>query len=168
MWYIRAHLEMVYFLSPYLRELSANSAHFLSTATPVVNTTCLSGNYYTIQSGDTCTSISESQSVGTRDLISVNGLDSACITIQGGQKLCLPETCSTYLVQPGDTCPGILSGLSGVSWAQFYAWNPTLNAYCTNLIAGSYICVSNPGGAYTYTMPSVTVSGPTAVITTTA
>ena len=114
---------------------------YSSTPTPPANTTCLSGKTYTIQPGDTCTAISKSQNVGTRDLISLNGLDSACTTIQGGQVLCLPQTCSTYLVQPGDTCQGILSGLDGVAWAQFYAWNPTLNPYCTNLISGSYICV---------------------------
>jgi hypothetical protein len=98
----------------------------------------------------------------------------------------LPASCQTYLVQSGDTCISILSGLTGVSFAQFYSWNPTINPYCTNLIAGTYICVryevnsvpwvggvfisslSPPGGAYTYTIPSVTVTPKGSPITTTA
>ena len=155
------------------------------TATPPASTVCLSNKTYTVQPGDTCASISKSQNVGTKDLISLNGLDLSCTKIRGGQSLCLPATCQTYLVQPGDTCNSLLDGLSGVSFAQFYAWNPTINTYCINLIAGTYICVryetislryigkmlmslcSPPGGAYTYTMPSVTVAPTRAAITTT-
>ncbi|KAI0296451.1 hypothetical protein BC826DRAFT_1005164 [Russula brevipes] len=144
------------------------TAYINVTTTPPASTVCLSGKTYTVQPGDTCASISRSQNVGTKDLISLNGLDSSCITIQGGQSLCLPASCQTYLVQSGDTCISILSGLTGVSFAQFYSWNPTINPYCTNLIAGTYICVSPPGGAYTYTIPSVTVTPKGSAITTTA
>ncbi|KAG8686179.1 hypothetical protein FRC08_012704 [Ceratobasidium sp. 394] len=41
-----------------------------------------------------------------------------------------------------------------MTYAQLLSWNPTLDSYCSNLIAGINICVRTPGGAFTPTSAS--------------
>jgi len=50
-----------------------------------------------------------------------------------------------------------IANSTGISFQQLVAWNPALNNYCTNLIAGQNICVSTPGGAVNLT----TIAGAT-------
>jgi len=78
-------------------------------------------------------------------LITLNNILPDCTNLQIGQVLCLPETCTTYSVQSGDSCFAIAAS-QGVTFTQILSYNPALNPTCTNLIAGSNICVSVPGG----------------------
>jgi LysM repeat protein len=66
------------------------------------------------------------------------------------QSICLPPTCTTYTVQSGDTCESIANATT-TTFQQLVAWNPFLDSYCTNLLAGQNICASPPGGAPTLT-----------------
>jgi LysM repeat protein len=69
---------------------------------------------------------------------------------------CLPQTCSTYQVQTNDTCWSIASAQS-IGVYQLQSWNPALNPGCTNLIEGTTICISPPGGTWNgTTIPGAT------------
>ncbi|CCO32813.1 hypothetical protein BN14_06876 [Rhizoctonia solani AG-1 IB] len=128
---------------------------------------CISGKTYTVKSGDTCQAIAAAQSVGTNDLISINSILPGCTSIWVGQVLCLPQTCQTYTVKSGDTCTTIVNARAAdMTYAQLLNWNPTIDAWCSNLIAGNNICVSAPGG---YFSPSPVASAiPTGTLITTA
>ncbi|CAE6451743.1 unnamed protein product [Rhizoctonia solani] len=130
--------------------------------------TCLSGKTYTVKSGDTCQAIAASQNVGTADLISINSILPGCTSIWVGQELCLPEACQTYTVQSGDTCESIVIAQGAdVTYAQLLNWNPSINSYCSNLIAGTNICVRTPGGAFAPSSVAATAI-PTGTLITTA
>jgi len=60
-------------------------------------------------------------------------------------------------VESGDTCNTIANSTS-TSFQQLVAWNPSLGTYCTNLLSGTNICVSPPGGVQNLT----TIAGATA------
>ncbi|KAK0630489.1 LysM domain protein [Bombardia bombarda] len=109
------------------------------------STTCWSGNTYTVVSGDTCGGIAVSKGVATGSLVTLNNILPACTNLQIGQVLCLPETCTVYVVRSGDTCFSIAKA-RGITFTQILSFNPSINPTCTNLIAGTNICVSNPGG----------------------
>ncbi|CAE6410167.1 unnamed protein product [Rhizoctonia solani] len=130
--------------------------------------TCQSGKTYTIKSGDTCQAIAESQNVGTNDLVSINSILPGCTSIQVGQVLCLPSACQTYKVKSGDTCQSIIAAQGAeVTLAQLLNWNPSLDPYCSNLVAGVNICVRTPGGAYS-PVSSAASGIPTGTLITTA
>lgn len=93
-----------------------------SAAQPTSASTCPSGKFYTVVSGDTCTKIAAQQKVPVGKLISQNKLPSACNTLQIGQKLCVPQ-CKSYIVQPGDFCFKITEKFD-VELSDFYAANP--------------------------------------------
>lgn len=107
---------------------------------------CLSGNNYTVVSGDTCEAIAHANNVATGTLITINQLQPGCNDIDIGQSLCLPQTCTTYTIASGDTCVSIASA-AGISVLNLLSWNPTINSACTNLLADYDVCVSIPGGA---------------------
>jgi len=111
---------------------------------------CLSGRTYTVVGGDNCEAIAESHQVSTGALIAVNSLRIDCTDIFVGQSLCLPLPCTSYVVKSGDTCVAIANS-SSTSFQQIISWNPTLDNYCTNLIAGQNICVGPPGGFQNFT-----------------
>lgn len=121
---------------------------------------CLSGNTYSVVTGDDCGTIAQSNSVATGTLIVLNQLLPDCSDLQIGQALCLPQTCTTYIVQANDTCYSIGSTYD-LLLPEILGYNPTLNNYCTNLAAGQNICVSPPGGNWTGT----TIAGATATQT---
>jgi len=51
------------------------------------------------------------------------------------------STCKTfYLIKSGDTC-GKIDAQFGLSLATFRKWNTMVNADCTNLFLGYYVCV---------------------------
>jgi len=57
---------------------------------------------------------------------------------QGG----LVGNCKTFApVISGDSCISIETAY-GISASQFLAWNKGINAGCTNLLAGNYVCVA--------------------------
>lgn len=141
---------------------------------------CLSGNTYTVVSGDNCQAIAHSNSVATGTLIIINQILPGCTDIEVGQTLCLPQKCTTITVTSGDTCISI-AATYGLPMQQFLAWNPSINSGCTNLLADTDICVSIPGGEVwngttvagatgaqtaVYATSTVAPAGPTALGTT--
>ncbi|KAG9123113.1 hypothetical protein FRC07_000216, partial [Ceratobasidium sp. 392] len=128
---------------------------------------CISGKTYTVKSGDNCQAIAAAQNVGTNDLISINSIMPGCTNIWVGQVLCLPQTCQTYIIQSGDTCESIVEARAAdITYGQLLNWNPTIDPYCSNLVAGTNICVSAPGG---YFSPNPTTGAiPTGTLITTA
>ena len=103
-----------------------------------------------VQSGDDCNKLSTTNSVSTGALRVLNGLFPDCTNLIAGATLCLPQSCSIYNVQPGDTCSGI-TGTTGVGLSDLTSYNPTLNSDCSNLNAGENLCLSPPAGNYTPT-----------------
>ncbi|KAL0950101.1 hypothetical protein HGRIS_010102 [Hohenbuehelia grisea] len=129
---------------------------------------CQSGQTYTVKSEDSCQTIADSKSISTNDLISINSILPGCREIQVGQVLCLPLSCSTYTVKLGDTCASIVAAQGvEVTYARLLQWNPTLDPYCSNLIAGVNICIRTPGAAFT-PISSAAVGIPTGTLITTA
>lgn len=108
-------------------------------------TTCWSGETYTVVGGDDCGAIAAAQSVSTGTLITLNNILPDCTNLRIDQVLCLPQKCTTYTVQPGDTCFAIANA-HNLTFTQLLSWNPALNPTCTNLISGSRICLTVPGG----------------------
>jgi hypothetical protein len=73
-----------------------------------------------------------------------------------------------HQVQDTDTCDSIIAGAGiTVSPSIFVAWNPNIDAVCSNLynLVGMYICLSRPAGLLT---PNITVPDATAPATATA
>lgn len=69
-----------------------------------------------------------------------------------------------HTVQPGDTCPEI-ELLYGISFEQFFAWNPAVLQNCTLLIIGDSVCVSAPTPASNIlTSASASTITPTEVV----
>lgn len=126
---------------------------------------CLSRNTYTVVSGDDCQVIAQKENVATGTLISVNNLLRDCSNLELGSTLCLPQNCTTYLVQPGDTCYSIADA-KAISFPQFMAYNPSINRLCTNLISAVNVCISPPGGTWSGTMIVGTTATQTAVFAT--
>ncbi|GIC92923.1 uncharacterized protein Aud_009401 [Aspergillus udagawae] len=121
---------------------------------------CLTGKTYTVVSGDDCGKIASQQGVPRGSLTSINNILPDCSNLQVGQKLCIPNTCQLYTIKSGDTCMQITNA-SSITLSQLRAWNPFINAGCSNLIAGDQICVSQPGAVWTGT----TIPGATATKT---
>ncbi len=70
-------------------------------------------------------------------------------------------------MQPNDSCASIAS-THGITAMQIISFNPTLNSDCSNLLAGTNICVSQSGPTYTpTTIPGATVTQTNAYATTT-
>ncbi|OOF93376.1 carbohydrate-binding module family 50 protein, partial [Aspergillus carbonarius ITEM 5010] len=128
---------------------------------------CLTGSTYTVISGDNCIKISQANNVSTGALIALNSLLPDCSDLDAGATLCLPQSCAIYTVQAGDTCEGI-TNTTGISFVQFTSWNPTINSYCTNLIAGQEVCVGQAGATWTgTTIPGVSATQTGVYATTT-
>ncbi|KAJ7228438.1 LysM domain protein [Mycena pura] len=136
-------------------------------STPIVaNSTgtsqCLSGNLYTVQSGDNCQTIAASKNVATGTLQSINNIFPDCSNLFAGVQICIPQPCQAYLVKPGDTCWSIASA-RGITVTALLGYNPTINPSCTNLLSGFNICLSPAAGTYTPT----TIAGATVTKTDT-
>ena len=63
---------------------------------------------------------------------------------------CLPRTCMTYLVRPGDNCAAVAAANS-ITFAQLISYNLSINQGCTNLLSNTNICISPSGVKYTPT-----------------
>lgn len=100
-----------------------------STTTSGAPATPTCSRTYAKSASDTCQSISQAQGVSTYGLISRNSLDLYCSKIP--QTLCLPDACQTHLWSTTDTCDNV-TATYGVSMANFLAWNPIFDDYCTN------------------------------------
>lgn len=55
-----------------------------------------------------------------------------------------------YEVESGDNCYKI-SQDSGISLADFYAWNPAVKNDCSRLLVGEFVCIGRLGYATTIT-----------------
>ncbi|KAK8089858.1 hypothetical protein PG997_004819 [Apiospora hydei] len=56
-----------------------------------------------------------------------------------------PPKCNNwYLVNPADTCEMIVSTNSWLTLENLHAWNPTLDADCSGLYAGWWLCIGVP------------------------
>ncbi|KAI1658124.1 hypothetical protein F4813DRAFT_388904 [Daldinia decipiens] len=122
--------------------LTANETTTTAASTP----TC-TGKTYTVQSSDTCQSVSKGNGVGTDLMINRNHLDYNCSVLSTGMSLCLQDTCTIYTLEGNETCDGILKGKSFTT-IQLVSWNPTIHTNCDNLASmkGRSICLSPPGG----------------------
>lgn len=90
---------------------------------------------YTIQPDDTCNGICKAQNVSTDALVSNNRLGAYCQDLPAaGTELCMPQQCDIYTMKKNDTCQSIAASQPGyVTVTQLQAWNPNLNALCTNM-----------------------------------
>ena len=76
------------------------------------------------QSGDTCSSIAEANSLSYDQLVAINGLDLNCTKLPAaGGQICSSGSCTLYTVQTGDTCVGLYTA-NNITWTQLLAWNP--------------------------------------------
>ncbi|KAJ7264086.1 hypothetical protein B0H12DRAFT_1217298 [Mycena haematopus] len=111
--------------------------------------------YYTIASGDTCTSVDGKYDIALADLLRWNtALTAACTTIGLGSAYCVAgggDACSKiYTVVSGDSC-GAIESKFGITLDDIVAWNPFLTSSCAIQI-GQNLCVS--GTPSTGTPPS--------------
>lgn len=71
---------------------SSNTTTNSQSSTDTPNDGC---DRYTVVSGDTCGAIADRFGIGVNDLIQLNSIDSACLTLQQGQELRIPgPSCS--------------------------------------------------------------------------
>ncbi|KAF5692427.1 hypothetical protein FDENT_2949 [Fusarium denticulatum] len=108
---------------------------------------CLTNKYYTTKEGDSCDSIAKAYPgvAGVFLYMGNQKLIGDCRKIPAGIKLCLPTTCPTYVIKPGDTCWSIerAQGLDIDDVEYFNSW---INVDCSNLqkatdFYGKTICI---------------------------
>ncbi|KAI0140057.1 carbohydrate-binding module family 50 protein [Hypoxylon sp. NC0597] len=157
----------MYFINTIVAVLGLAASTFAAPTEPLVPrqgyiSTC--NKTYTVVSGDTCLVIINKQgNTFTLDqFYSWNPqVSSSCSNLYPGEAVCVgvsttpppPTGCAAptqpgtaancrtcYTVAPGDTCLSITQP-RGVSLTDFYAWNPSVNAGCTNLQPGYNYCV---------------------------
>ncbi|KAJ5936334.1 hypothetical protein N7454_005632 [Penicillium verhagenii] len=131
-----------------------------STSVPgsaIPTSTSCSGTTYSIQAGDTCTSISLSEGIGTFWLLLDNGLPAYCASFPIDGSLCLIDTCTVYTVQTGDTCDSVAAA-NNITVVQLQSYNPNIDNGCYNFnqTIGYQICVNEPGQKY---VPPTTTIG---------
>ncbi|KAM5345658.1 hypothetical protein ACJ41O_011519 [Fusarium nematophilum] len=102
---------------------------------------CLSGNFHTTSSGETCDSIALANNLSSAATYFGNPSIANCSDIPEGTRLCLPPPCTqTYLLQPGDTCFSIErhSNLGvRIPFGAVKLFNRWVNSDCSNLHAPS-------------------------------
>ncbi|KAF4812172.1 LysM domain-containing protein [Colletotrichum siamense] len=134
------------------------------TSEPTSTPECV-GTTYTIQSGDTCLSISKSRGVSTSQLLTANHLPAFCSNFPSSGTICIPDSisCKTYEMVKGDKCRDVASK-NDISWTQVVTWNPELGQACEyidNFASRGYIlCASNPGGSWVHPFPEDEVDIP--------
>ncbi|KAL8350544.1 hypothetical protein RB598_005716 [Gaeumannomyces tritici] len=121
------------------------------TPTGAQPTPTCAGSTYAVQAGDTCLSISQSQSIGTGWLVDDNNLGAWCSDFPApGTSLCIANKCQVYTLQPNETSCAAIARRSNITEAQLKAWNPIIDLGCYNLpkMNGTALCVSAPGRQY--------------------
>ncbi len=118
---------------------TAATSTVTATETSASATAFCTGTPYTVQSGDTCASIAQANSVATGRFITDNHLDYNCTAITTGSQLCILEGCLLYWVQTNDTCAGILAD-KDYSLNQLLSWNPYVESSCS--VLKRFICSS--------------------------
>ncbi|PMD16786.1 carbohydrate-binding module family 50 protein [Hyaloscypha hepaticicola] len=173
----------------------SSSVSVTTTSTSVSATPTACTKYYTVVSGDYCYLIETDFGITSAQLYAWNPTLDANCDLAVGQVLCVSEsptstssvsttTTSTsvsatptactkhYTVVSGDYCYLIETNF-GITSAQLYAWNPTLDANC-DLSIGQVLCVSesptstsSSSTQVSTTSTSSTSSSPTAACTKT-
>ncbi|KAJ7616194.1 hypothetical protein DFH06DRAFT_1062606 [Mycena polygramma] len=133
-----------------------------SNIAPGTLTNCT--EYYTVASGDSCTSVDEKFNIALVDLLRWNtALTSSCTTIGLGNAYCVAgggDACSKiYTVVSGDSC-GSIEGKFGITLADIIAWNPFLTSSCAIQI-GENVCVSGAPATGTPTGPPPNIAAGT-------
>jgi LysM repeat protein len=126
--------------------------------------------YHEVVSGDSCAAIESAAGITSAQFAAWNsGVNAGCTNIDVGYYLCIAggggvvssvpsplqpgteSTCTQYhLVVSGDSCSAIESA-AGISAAQFAAWNSGVNAGCTNIQVGYYLCIAGGSGTVSST-----------------
>ncbi|KAJ5701324.1 hypothetical protein N7488_008872 [Penicillium malachiteum] len=114
---------------------TATSATLSSTTVTAV-ATC-TGTTYTLESDDTCESISSAHSIAIDRFITENHLDSNCTTLNTGDDVCLSASCTLYEVQANDTCSSILADRT-FYLNQLSSLNPSVLTYPYPFMWGAY------------------------------
>lgn len=115
---------------------------------------------YTVQSGDSCFAITQSQGISQSDLETLNPFLGDDCALSVGENLCLQAgsdgppsniasgsltTCSAYhTVVSGDSCVAMESTYN-LAARDLYAWNPEINTDCTNIAVDEAYCVAGGG-----------------------
>ncbi|KAF9559712.1 hypothetical protein CPC08DRAFT_637416, partial [Agrocybe pediades] len=130
-----------------------------NVAPGTVTTGCT--QYYTVISGDSCSTIESRFGISLSQFITMNPeVNSGCTNIAIGLAYCVASSSSStvpsnvaagtitagctqyYTVVSGDSC-GVIDSRFGITLAQFIAMNPEVNSGCTNIIPGSAYCVAS-------------------------
>ncbi|KAF9047715.1 hypothetical protein BJ165DRAFT_1118997 [Panaeolus papilionaceus] len=146
----------------------------LAISANVNTTTC--AEYYTIASGDSCTSIEDSFALTNAQFLALNpGVNAQCTNIILGEAYCVfsifggsagptpigppanvaPGTITTnctgyYTVVSGDSC-GAIESKFNITSALFLAMNPEVSSTCNNIVIGEAYCI---GTSNTTTTPN--------------
>ncbi|KAJ5933552.1 hypothetical protein N7454_005881 [Penicillium verhagenii] len=107
---------------------------------PAVGSGCASlwvGDYVCVASSTISTSsVATTSTVATTTSTSGSGVTTPS-PIQTG----MVSTCDKfYFVVSGDTC-AVIAADYGITFAEFYAWNPAVGSGCASLWVGDYVCV---------------------------
>ncbi|KAF5329714.1 hypothetical protein D9619_009152 [Psilocybe cf. subviscida] len=141
--------------------------------------------FYTVKSGDGCTSITSNFSLTTTQFLSINaGLNPQCTNLVVGLAYCVfPTTpfssaassgppsnvaagtitsgCTQYYtVASGDSC-GTIESVFNLTSSQFIAFNPEINSQCTNILLGEAYCVKSSNATTPVTGPPANVAAGT-------
>lgn len=121
---------------------------YLSTPSPAKAALTVPASWcaskYTVKAGDTCDSISLTNSVSTFGIVHANGLFLSCENLPStGNQICLPPKCAIKRIHYGHTCLG-LAEMYGVTEAQLVDWNPNFDSACLTIGRWyhTHICVS--------------------------
>ncbi|KAL4820370.1 hypothetical protein BDW67DRAFT_172612 [Aspergillus spinulosporus] len=132
-------------------------------------------SFHKVESGDTCTSITQSAGITLSQLTLWNpGVGSGCSSLWLGYFVCISRvgvtatntittTTGNGISTPTPTLPGIvkncdafylvksgdgyaaIASSKGISLSQLFSWNPNLRSDCSGLWSEYYICVSIVG-----------------------
>jgi hypothetical protein len=144
---------------------STSSTAVTAPTQPGIVSSCT--EYYITQSGDGCDTIESKFSISFAQFYAWNpAVGSNCGSLWLDETYCvaapsqpgISTACTQYYVtKSGDGCDTIESAF-GITFAQFYEWNPAVGSNCESLWLDETYCVAAPT---TTTTTSVTPPGPT-------
>ncbi|KAJ5964996.1 uncharacterized protein N7479_004872 [Penicillium vulpinum] len=131
--------------------------------------------FYTAVDGDSCSTIASGSGISLAEFYQWNpAIGSTCGSLWLGYAYCVKGPASTtttvgpsaptqtgivsnceeyHTVVSGDSCPEIQTTY-GITFAQFYQWNPAIGSTCSSLWLDYAYCVKGPGSTATATGPS--------------
>ncbi|KAB8067108.1 hypothetical protein BDV29DRAFT_186741 [Aspergillus leporis] len=168
-YYICVHVPGATTTAPGTPEPTADPGSGPSPQLPGIINNC--DGFFKVSSGDTCDSITKAHGISTTQFKSWNtGINDNCSNLWLGYYVCVhvpgatttspgapaptgdpsgptpqlpgivPNCKSFHLVESGDSCWSIYTE-AGVTLAQLREWNTGLDAACSNLWLGYYVCV---------------------------